>query len=316
DWYLRYALLGVDGVSEVASIGGFVKGYQITVEPQKLRIYDISIKEILKALRQNNNDTGGRIIEHNGFEYIIQGLGYIKNLEDIKNITIKTDKNGIPVRIKDVAKVELVPMGRRGLADLNGLGEVVGGIVVMRFGENAYDVIQRIKKKIQELKQSIPEDIKIITTYDRSELIEKAIATLKRALFEESLIVIVVVGLFLFHFRSALVIILTLPLGVLISFLFMKMLGITSNIMSLGGIAIAIGAMVDGAIVMVENAHKHIEKIKEEKGEITEKDRIEAIIKSSKQVGKPIFFALLIIVVSFLPVFALTGQEGLLFKPL
>ena len=316
DWYLRYALLGVDGVSEVASIGGFVKGYQITVEPQKLRIYDISIKEILKALRQNNNDTGGRIIEHNGFEYIIQGLGYIKNLEDIKNITIKTDKSGIPVRIKDVAKVELVPMGRRGLADLNGLGEVVGGIVVMRFGENAYDVIQRIKKKIQELKQSIPEDIKIITTYDRSELIEKAIATLKRALFEESLIVIVVVGLFLFHFRSALVIILTLPLGVLISFLFMKMLGITSNIMSLGGIAIAIGAMVDGAIVMVENAHKHIEKIKEEKGEITEKDRIEAIIKSSKQVGKPIFFALLIIVVSFLPVFALTGQEGLLFKPL
>ncbi|WP_297454517.1 CusA/CzcA family heavy metal efflux RND transporter [Persephonella sp.] len=316
DWYLRYTLLGVDGVAEVASIGGFVKGYQITIDPQKLRIYNLSLRDILRAIKQNNNDTGGRIIEHNGFEYIIQGSGYIKSLNEIKNITIRTDKNGIPIRIGDIAKVELVPMQRRGLADLNGLGEVVGGIVIMRFGENAYDVIQRIKKKIEEIKNSIPKDINIITTYDRSELIEKAISTLKRALFEESLIVLVIVGLFLFHFRSALVIIITLPLGVLISFLLMKFLGITSNIMSLGGIAIAIGAMVDGAIVMVENAHKHIEKTKEEKGKITEKDRIEAIINSSKQVGKPIFFALLIIVVSFLPVFALTGQEGLLFKPL
>ena len=316
DWYIKYALLGVDGVAEVASIGGFVKGYQITVEPEKLRIYNLSIKEIVNAIKKNNNDTGGRIIEYNGFEYIIQGLGYIKNLEEIRNITIKTDKNGIPIRIKDIARVELVPMQRRGVADLNGLGEVVGGIVVMRFGENAYNVIQKVKEKLEEIKRSLPKDVKIITTYDRSELIEKAIDTLKRALFEESLIVLVVIGLFLFHFRSSLVIILTLPLGVLIAFLFMKMLGITSNIMSLGGIAIAIGAMVDGAIVMVENAHKHIEKIKKEKGEITEKDRIEAIINSSKQVGKPIFFALLIIVVSFLPVFALTGQEGLLFKPL
>ncbi len=316
DWYLRYALLGVDGVAEVASIGGFVKGYQITVKPEKLREYNISIKDVLKAVRSNNNDVGGGTVEKNGFEFIIQGLGYLRNLDDIREITVKTLKDGTPLRIKDIATVQLVPMGRRGVADLNGLGEVVGGIVVMRFGENAYSVIQKVKQKLRELQQSLPEDIKIITTYDRSELIEKAINTLKRALFEESIIVLIVITLFLLHIRSALVIIITLPLAVLSGFLFMKMLGITSNIMSLGGIAIAIGALVDGAIIMVENVHKHIERLKKEKGEITEKDRIDAVIKSSIQVGKPVFFALLIIVVSFLPVFALTGQEGMLFKPL
>ncbi|HHG74042.1 MAG TPA: efflux RND transporter permease subunit [Persephonella sp.] len=316
DWYLRYALLGVDGVAEVASIGGFVKGYQITVKPEKLREFNTSLKEILDAVRKSNNDTGGRVIEKNGFEFIIQGLGYLKNLEDIKNTAVKTLEDGTPVRIKDLASVELVPMGRRGVADLNGLGEVVGGIVVMRFGENAYQVIQKVKEKISQLKENLPEDIKIITTYDRSQLIEKAIDTLKRALIEESLIVLIVITIFLLHIRSSLVIIITLPLAVLSGFLFMKALGITSNIMSLGGIAIAIGALVDGAIIMVENAHKHIERIKKEKGEITEKERIEAILKASKQVGKPVFFALLIIVVSFLPVFALSGQEGLLFKPL
>ena len=316
DWYLRYALLGVDGVAEVASIGGFVKGYQITVKPEKLREFDTSLKEILDAVRKSNNDTGGRVIEKNGFEFIIQGLGYLKNLEDIKNTAVKTLEDGTPLRIKDLASVELVPMGRRGVADLNGLGEVVGGIVVMRFGENAYQVIQKVKEKISQLKENLPEDIKIITTYDRSQLIEKAIDTLKRALIEESLIVLIVITIFLLHIRSSLVIIITLPLAVLSGFLFMKALGITSNIMSLGGIAIAIGALVDGAIIMVENAHKHIERIKKEKGEVTEKERIEAILKASKQVGKPVFFALLIIVVSFLPVFALSGQEGLLFKPL
>ncbi|WP_456464418.1 efflux RND transporter permease subunit [Persephonella sp.] len=316
DWYLRYALLGVDGVAEVSSIGGFVKGYQITVKPEKLREFNTSLKEILDAVRKSNNDTGGRVIEKNGFEFIIQGLGYLKNLEDIKNTAVKTLEDGTPLRIKDLASVELVPMGRRGVADLNGLGEVVGGIVVMRFGENAYQVIQKVKEKISQLKENLPEDIKIITTYDRSQLIEKAIDTLKRALIEESLIVLIVITIFLLHIRSSLVIIITLPLAVLSGFLFMKALGITSNIMSLGGIAIAIGALVDGAIIMVENAHKHIERIKKEKGEITEKERIEAILKASKQVGKPVFFALLIIVVSFLPVFALSGQEGLLFKPL
>ena len=316
DWYLKYALLGVDGVAEVASVGGFVKGYQITVDPQKLRIYDLSIKDILKTIKNNNNDVGGRVIEKNGFEYIIQGLGYIKNINEISNLTIKIDKNAVPIRIKDVAKVELVPMPRRGLVDLNGLGEVVGGIVVMRFGENAYQVIKKVKEKLKEISKSLPEDIKIIPTYDRSQLIEKAISTLKRALFEESFIVAIVVMIFLLHFRSSLVIILTLPLAVLFGFLFMKLLGITSNIMSLGGIAIAIGALVDGAIVMVENAHKFLEKVKKEKGALSEADRVKAIIEASKQVGKPIFFALLIIVVSFLPVFALTGQEGLLFKPL
>ena len=316
DWYLKYALLGIDGVSEVASIGGFVKGYQITVDQHKLRAYNLSIKDVIKAVRENNNDVGGRTIERNGFEFIIQGNGYIKGIEDIKNITIKTDEKGFPVKVKDIGKVEPVPMNRRGVADLNGLGEVVGGIVIMRFGENAYQVIKKIKEKLKQIKENLPEDIKIITTYDRSELIEKAIGTLKRALVEESLIVIIVVAFFLLHFRSSLVIIFTLPIAVLTGFLFMKIFGITSNIMSLGGIAIAIGAMVDGAIIMVENAHKHIEKIKKEKGEITEKDRVNAVIKASKQVGKPVFFALLIIVISFLPVFALTGQEGLLFKPL
>jgi len=316
DWYLKYALLGVDGVAEVSSVGGFVKGYQITVDPQKLRAFKIPLKKVISAIRSNNNDIGGRTIEKNGFEFIIQGLGYIKDINQIKNIPVKTDKNGIPIRIKDIAKVEIVPLNRRGLVDLNGLGEVVGGIIVMRFGENAYRVIQKVKEKIKEIKQSLPEDIKIITTYDRSELIEKAIGTLKKALIEESIIVILVVAIFLLHLRSSIVIILTLPIAILTGFLLMKISGITSNIMSLGGIAIAIGAMVDGAIIMVENAHKHIERIKKEKGKLTEKDRKDAIIKSSKQVGKPIFLALLIIVVSFLPVFALTGQEGLLFKPL
>ena len=316
DWYIRYALLGVDGVAEVASVGGFVKGFQITVDPEKLRIYDISIDQIINAVRKNNNDTGGRTIEINGFEFIIQGKGYVQSLEDIRNITIKTDKRGIPIRVKDVARVEVVPMNRRGMVDLNGLGEVVGGIVVMRYGENAYQVIQRVKKKIEEIKRALPEDVKLIITYDRSELIEKAVGTLKRALIEESLIVLVVIAIFLFHFRSSLVILITLPLGILIGFLLMRAFGITSNIMSLGGIAIAIGAMVDAAIVMVENAHKHLESLRKEKGEYTEEDRIKAIVEAAKQVGRPIFFALILIVVSFLPVFALTGQEGMLFKPL
>ncbi len=316
DWYIRYALLGVDGVSEVASIGGFVKGFQITVDPQKLRIYNLSLKEIINAVRKNNNDTGGRTIEINGFEFIIQGKGYVQSLQDIRNITIKTDKRAVPIRVKDIAKVEIVPMNRRGMADLNGLGEVVGGIVVMRYGENAYQVIQRVKEKIKQIRASLPEDIKLIITYDRSELIEKAVGTLKRALLEESIIVLVVIAIFLFHLRSSLVILITLPLGILIGFLLMRFFGITSNIMSLGGIAIAIGAMVDAAIVMVENAHKHLEALKKEKGFYTEEERVKAIVEAAKQVGRPIFFALLLIVVSFLPVFALTGQEGLLFKPL
>ncbi|WP_457642987.1 efflux RND transporter permease subunit [Persephonella sp.] len=316
DWFLRYALLSVDGVAEVASVGGFVKGYQITVNPELLRKYRISLKQVLEAVRKNNNDVGGRIIEKNGFEFIIQGKGYFETLKDIENTVVITGKNGVPVRIKDIAKVEAVPTGRRGIAELNGLGEVVGGIVVMRYGENAYQVIQSVKEKLQQIIYQLPEDIKIITTYDRSQLIEKAVDTLKRALIEESIIVLAVVMLFLLHFRSSLVIILTLPIAVISGFLFMKMLGITSNIMSLGGIAIAIGALVDGAIVMVENAHKHLEKLKKEKGKITEKERVQAVLNSAKQVGRPIFFALIILVVSFLPVFALSGQEGLLFKPL
>ncbi len=257
DWYLKYALLGVDGVSEVASVGGFVKGYQITVDTQKLRVFKISLKELLRAIRENNNDVGGGIIEKNGFEFIIQGRGYIKDINQLKNITIKTDENGIPIKVKDIAKVEIVPLPRRGIAELNGLGEVVGGIVVMRYGESAYQVIERVKEKLKQIKRYLPKDIKIITTYDRSQLIEKAIDTLKKALFEESFIVIIVISLFLMAVRSSLVIVLTLPIAVLSSFIFMKILGITSNIMSLGGIAIAIGALVDGGIVIVENIHDY-----------------------------------------------------------
>ena len=316
DWYIKYALLGVDGVSEVASVGGFVKGYQITVDQEKLRAYQISLKELISAVRKNNRDTGGGVIEKNGFEFIIQGTGYIKNIEEIKNITVKTTEGNIPIKIKDVAQVEAVPMPRRGMADLNGLGEVVGGIVVMRFGENAYSVIQKVKEKLKDIQSLLPEDIKVITTYDRSQLIEKAVNTLKKALFEESIVVILVVFIFLLHLRSSLVIIITLPIAVLSGFLFMKLFGITSNIMSLGGIAIAIGAIVDGAIIMVENAHKNLEALVNKKGKITEKERIEVIINSVKQVAKPVFFALIIIVVSFLPVFVLSGQEGQLFKPL
>ncbi|WP_457627605.1 efflux RND transporter permease subunit [Persephonella sp.] len=316
DWYLRYALLGVDGVSEVASVGGFVKGYQITIKPENLARYNLSLKDVIDAVKFNNNDTGGRIIEKNGFEFIIQGRGYFRSIEEIKNTSIKTMEDGTPLLIKDIASVNPVPMGRRGVADLNGLGEVVGGIVIMRFGENAYRVIQAVKEKLEEIKKNLPDDISIITTYDRSQLIERAIDTLKRTLIEESIIVLAVVALFLLHLRSALIIIITLPLAVLTGFIFMNFWGITSNIMSLGGIAIAIGALVDGAIIMVENAHRHLEQVRKKKGNITEADRIQAILDASRQVGRPVFFALIIIVVSFLPVFALTGQEGQLFKPL
>lgn len=311
DYYYKYALLGVDGVSEVASIGGFVKTYQITINQDKLLQYNLSLNQILKAIQKNNNDKGGGLILENGQEQIIQAQGYIKSIEDIENITIKS-KNNIPLLIKDIAIVEKTPAPRRGMADLNGDGEVVGGIVVVRFGENPYKVINDVKKKLKELKI---EGVKVIETYDRTALIDKAINTLKTTLIEESIIVMVVVMLFLFHFRSALVIIIILPLTVGLTFLLMKLFGIGSNIMSLGGIAIAIGAMVDAAIVMVENAHKHLLKLPSHLYN-DPKMRFETILKASIQVGKPIFFALMLIVVSFLPIFALAGQEGKLFIPL
>ncbi len=311
DYYYKYALLGVDGVSEVASLGGFIKNYEITINQDKLVEYNLGYKEIIQAIQKNNADMGGRLILENGQEQIIQAQGYIQNIAQIEDITLKTMEN-VPLKIKDIASVREVPQNRRGMADLNGEGEVVGGIVVVRFGENPYAVIKAVKEKLNAL--AIP-DVEVVETYDRTSLIDKAIDTLKSTLIEESIIVMVVVLLFLFHFRSALVIILILPLTVGLTFLLMKLFGIGSNIMSLGGIAIAIGAMVDAAIVMVENAHKHLLRLPPELYH-DKKARFETILAASKQVGKPIFFALILIVVSFLPIFALSGQEGRLFTPL
>ena len=308
DYYFKYALLGVDGVSEIASIGGYVKNYEITLNQDKLVQYDLNINEIKDIIQANNSDIGGRIILENGYEHIITARGYLKSLSDIENITIKTSNN-IPLKIKDISEVNITSSARRGMVDLNGQGETIGGIVIVRHGENPYAVIKAVKEKLATLK--VP-DVEVVEVYDRSSLIDKAIDTLKNTLIEESIIVAIIATLFLFHFRSALIIIITLPITVLISFLLMKAFGIGSNIMSLGGIAIAIGAMVDATIVMVENAHKYLQG----KENISNEERVEIIIKSAKQVGRPIFFALVLVVVSFFPIFALTGQEGRLFTPL
>ena len=308
DYYYKYALLGVDGVSEIASIGGYIRNYEITLDQNKLVQYNLSIKDVKNSLTKNNDDKGGRIILENGFEHMIQARGYLKSVVDIENITIKTI-NAIPLKVKDIAQVNITSSNRRGMVDLNGQGETVGGIVVVRYGENPYAVIKAVKQKLKTLKI---DDVEVVETYDRSSLIDKAIDTLKNTLLEESIIVMVISALFLFHFRSALIIIITLPITVLLTFLLMKVFGMGSNIMSLGGIAIAIGAMVDATIVMVENAHKHLQN----KPDISNEERTEIIIKAAKQVGRPIFFALLLVVISFLPIFALTGQEGRLFTPL
>ncbi|UCN00211.1 CusA/CzcA family heavy metal efflux RND transporter [Sulfurimonas sp. SWIR-19] len=313
DYYYKYALMGVDGVSEVASIGGFIPTFQVTVNNDNLVRYNLSIQDIKRVLAKNNNDTGGRIVIKNGYEWMVQAKGYIKNLDDIRNLVVTT-KAGTPVKLGDIARVELTPASRRGLADLNGEGEVVGGIVMARYGEDVYTMIKRVQEKMKELKV---DDVDVVTVYDRSGLIDKAVNTLKDTLIEESIIVVIIIGLFLMHFRSSLIVIIVLPLTVGFTFLLMKIFGIGSNIMSLGGIAIAIGAMVDASIVMIENAHKMLHKFEHKEGRIpTEKERVAIILKSSQLVGRPIFFALALIVVSFLPIFALTGQEGLLFTPL
>ena len=308
DYFYKFALLGVDGVSEVASVGGFVRNYEITLNQDRVVQYDLSIEEIKNAISKNNNDSGARLLLENGYEQIISARAYLKSKADIENITIKTINN-IPLKVKDIASVNLTSSDRRGIAELNGDGEVVGGIVVTRYGADVHKVIQNVKEKLKTLHI---DDIEIVEVYDRTSLIDAAIDTLKQTLIEESIIVMLIVALFLFHFRSALIIIITLPLTVMISFLFMKLFNIGSNIMSLGGIAIAIGAMVDATIVMVENAHKHLQN----KENLTKDERIEIILKSAKQVGRPIFFALLLVIVSFLPIFALSGQEGKLFSPL
>ena len=313
DWYLRYWLQSVPGVAEVASVGGFVKQYQTNVDPNKLLAYNIPLKTVINAIRMGNNDVGGRVIEWTGREYVVRGRGYIKTLDDIENVVVSVDGNGTPVLVKDLGDVRFGPDMRRGLTELDGKGEVVGGIVVARFRENALNVIDRVKEKLEEVKDAFPKGLKLVTTYDRSELIKSAIKTLKEKLIEESIIVSIVCLVFLYHFRSALVVILTLPFAILFSFIPMYYLKLTSNIMSLGGIAIAIGAMVDAAIVIVENVHKRLEHWEEEG---KKRNRLDVVIDAMKEVGKPIFFALLVITVSFIPVFSLEYQEGRLFKPL
>ena len=309
DWYVRYQLTKAQGVAEVASIGGFVQTYQVTVDPTKLRAYGIPLMKVTQAIRDSNRDVGGRVIEMAETEYMVRGKGYLRGKNDIEMLVVKTDK-GTPVLIRDIARVELAPDERRGLTELNGEGEVVSGIAMARYGQNALEVIHNLKEKIVEISAGLPEGVSIVTVYDRSELIHRAIDTLKRTLAEESVIVALVCIVFLLHVRSALVAILMLPVGVLMAFIAMRLLGMNSNLMSLGGIAIAIGAMIDAAIVMIENAHKHLERLKE--GE----SRTEAMIAACKEVGPALFFSLLIITVSFLPVFSLEGQEGRLFSPL
>lgn len=313
DWYLRYWLESVPGVAEVASVGGFEKQYQVEIDPNKLIAYKIPLADVITAIRRSNNDVGGRVVEFAATEYFVRGRGYIKSVEDIEMIPLRTSAQGTPVYIRDVANVQLGPDMRRGLAELDGKGETVGGIVVMRYGGNALKVIEGVKQKLEEIKPSLPKGVEIVTTYDRSELILSAVGTLKQKLLEEGLIVSIIIILFLFHFRSALTPILTIPLAVLMAFIPLYYMNLSSNIMSLGGIAIAIGVMVDASIVLVENVHKRLEKWQDggEKG-----SRSEVVIDAMKEVGKPIFFAILVITVSFLPVFTLEAQEGRLFKPL
>jgi len=310
DWYLRYQLQTVPGVSEVASVGGFVKQYQVVVDPNTLAAYNIPLSKIKQAIRRSNMDTGGRVIEQAETEYMVRGLGYIKSIADVENIVVGTDGRGTPILIKDVALVRLGPEIRRGLAEGNGEGEVVGGIVIMRFGENARAVIEGVKKKLEELKAGLPPGVEIVTAYDRSGLIQRAIDTLERAIFEEILIVAFICIIFLLHFRSALVAIISLPLGVLVSIILQFHFHINANILSLAGIAIAIGAMVDASVVMVEDAHKHLENAPPG----TPREPI--LVAAAKEVGPALFFALLVITVSFIPIFGLTGQSGRLFHPL
>ena len=313
DWYLRYWLQSVPGVAQVASIGGFVKQYQVQVDPTKLLGYHIPLKKVIEAIQRSNNDVGGRVLEVTEREYMVRGRGYIRSLDDIRKIAVGTDQRGTPITVQDLAQVMVGPDMRRGVAELDGQGETVGGIIVMRYGENALAVIERVKEKLAEIGPSLPPGMEIIPVYDRSELIRRAIATLKEKLIEVSVVVSLISLLFLFHLRSALVAILTLPVAILLSFLAMYYLGITSNIMSLAGIAIAIGAMVDAVIVMIENAHKRLEQW--ERGGRSG-SRAAVIVQAAQEVGKPLFFSLLIITISFLPVFTLEAQEGRLFKPL
>ena len=314
DWTLKYAVESVPGVAQVASVGGFVKQYQITLDPNRLAAYRIPLMKVMESVRRSNKDVEGRVVEWSGREYMVRGRGYIRDKSDIEKIAVGTDGQGTPVLLRDVASVQLGPEIRRGAADLDGKGEAVGGIVVVRFGENVLDVIDRVKKKIEEIKPSLPEGVTIVTTYDRSELIHESVKTLRDEVIKLGLAVSIVCIVFLFHLPSALVVILTLPVAILISFVCMYYLRISSNIMSLGGIAIAIGAMVDASIIMVENAHKKLEDW--ERGGRLHGSRTDVIINAAKEVVPSLFFSLLVITVGFLPIFTLEEQAGRLFKPL
>ena len=323
DWYLRYQLTKAQGVAEVASVGGFVQTYQVTVDPVKLRSYGIPLMKVAQVIRDSNRDVGGRAVEMAETEYMVRGKGYLRGKGDIEMLVVKSDK-GTPVLVRDIGRVEMVPDERRGVAELNGEGEVVGGIAMARYGQNALEVIHNVKSKIEELQSGLPAGVTVQTVYDRSDLIYRAIDNLKRTLLEESVIVALVCFVFLLHLRSALVAILMLPVGVLMAFIAMRLLGMNSNLMSLGGIAIAIGAMIDAAIVMIENAHKHLEKLgsgadfaqRNSDSDPNFSARAKAILDACKEVGPALFFSLLIITVSFLPVFTLEAQEGRLFSPL
>ncbi len=309
DWNLKFALAKAEGVAEVASVGGFVRQYNVILDPQRMRDLGITMQKMREAIRASNADVGGRTVELSEFEYVIRGKGYLKGVDDLGNIVLKTS-NGTPVLLRDVARVEIGPDERRGITELNGEGEVAGGIVLQRFGANALDVIGNVKKRFKEIASSLPGSVEIVPVYDRSGLINAAIETLKHTLLEESVVVGLVCIVFLLHFRSALVAIVMLPVGILMAFGAMKLLGLGSNIMSLGGIAIAIGAMIDAAIVMIENAHKHLERAE------PERPRVDVLIAAASEVGPALFFSLLIITVSFMPIFTLESQEGRLFSPL
>jgi len=313
DWYLRYYLKALPGVAEVAPLGGFVRQYQVQVDPNRLRAFNLPIAKVLDAVRSGNNDVGGRLVEMTGAEYMVRGRGYARSADDIGDIVLTRNDNGVPVRVRDVGQVTLGPDLRRGIADLDGTGDTVSGIIVMRQGENALDVIERVKAKLKELEPTLPEGVRVVTAYDRSELILRSIENLRHTLIEELLIVSLVILVFLWHIPSAVIPILTIPIAVVIAFIPMRLMGVSSNIMSLGGIAIAVGAMVDAAIVVVEQTHKKLE-IWDRTGRKESYERV--VIDAVKEVGGPSFFALLVIAVSFLPVLTLEAQEGRLFKPL
>ncbi|WP_318491701.1 efflux RND transporter permease subunit [Photobacterium leiognathi] len=311
DWFLKYELQTVEGVSEVATVGGMVKQYQVEIDPAKLRAYDLTLQQVNMAIQNGNQETGASVIEVAEAEHMVRTTGYLTNIDDIKSLPLKVTATGTPLLLGDVATINLGPQMRRGISEFNGEGEAVGGVIVMRFGENASAVIDKVKAKFETLQRSLPDGVEIVATYDRSTLIDQAVENLWQKLAEEFIVVAIVCALFLFHIRSSLVIAISLPIGILSAFIIMHWQGINANIMSLGGIAIAIGAMVDGAIVMIENLHKHIERTP-----LTNKNRWQVISKAAEEVGTPLFFSLLIITLSFVPVFALEGQEGKMFSPL